>query len=106
MSEFGIDDKNLHLIRSIFSDFNVINKVLVYGSRAKGNYSERSDVDLVICESNIDRKTVGEILLDINNSNFPYTVDLQIMENIKNRKLQEHIARVGKEFYVKEQDNI
>ena len=102
MKEFGIDDKNLHLIRSIFKDFHVINKVLVYGSRAKGNYSEQSDIDLVIADTNIDRKTIGEILLAINNSDFPYTVDLQNMEAIKNPQLQEHIQRVGKEFYVKE----
>jgi len=101
MKEFGIDDKNLHLIRSIFKDFHVINKVLVYGSRAKGNYSERSDIDLVIADSNIDKKTLGNILLAINDSDFPYTVDLQIMKDIKNQQLQEHIQRVGKEFYVK-----
>ncbi len=102
MKEFGIDDKNLHFIRSIFKDFNGINKVLVYGSRAKGNYSEHSDIDLVIADSNIERKTLGKILLAINDSDFPYTVDLQIMEDIKNPQLQEHIQRVGKEFYVKE----
>jgi predicted nucleotidyltransferase len=102
MNDFGIDEKNLQLIRSIFMDYPMTNKVLVYGSRAKGNYSERSDIDLVICDSNIDRKTLGKILLDINNSDFPYTVDLQIMADIKNQNLQEHIKRVGKEFYVKE----
>jgi len=102
MKEFGIDDKNLHFIRSIFKDFHVINKVLVYGSRAKGNYSEQSDIDLVIADTNIDRKTIGKILLTINNSDFPYTVDLQNMDAIKNPQLQEHIQRVGKEFYVKE----
>jgi predicted nucleotidyltransferase len=48
MKEFGIDDKNLHLIRSIFKDFHVINKVLVYGSRAKGNYREGSDIDFTL----------------------------------------------------------
>jgi len=101
MKEFGIDAKNLHLIRSIFKDFNDINKVLVYGSRAKGNYSEQSDIDLVIADSNINRKTLGNILLAINDSDFPYTVDLQIMETIKNQQLQEHIQRVGKELYVK-----
>uniref|UniRef100_Q3AT08 Polymerase beta nucleotidyltransferase domain-containing protein n=1 Tax=Chlorobium chlorochromatii (strain CaD3) TaxID=340177 RepID=Q3AT08_CHLCH len=101
MNEFGITDSHLHIIRSIFKQYQAINKVLIYGSRAKGNYSERSDVDLVICDTTFDRKTIGKILLAINNSDFPYTVDLQIMENIKNKNLQEHIKRVGKEFYTK-----
>ncbi len=80
----------------------MINKVLVYGSKAKGNYNERSDIELVICDSSIDRKTLGEILLDINNSDFSFTVNLQIMEYIRNQQLQEHIKRSGMEFYVKE----
>lgn len=51
----------------------------------------------MIADSNIDRKTIGEILLDINNSDFPYTTDLQIIEDVKNPKLQEHIKKAIKD---------
>jgi uncharacterized protein len=72
--------------------------VKVYGSRAKGTHSERSDLDLVIIDE-LDRKTLGEIWMEVNSSDFPLTVDLQVWKDIKNENLKEHIHRVGKVFY-------
>ena len=103
MNSFGINEAPMTILGSIFSTYEQINKVLLYGSRAKGSYNERSDVDMVICCSNkIDRHILGKIILDVNNSNFPYTVDIQIFETLKNKKLIEHINRVGQVFYTKE----
>ncbi|MGM0944274.1 MAG: hypothetical protein ACQEW9_03760 [Bacteroidota bacterium] len=47
----------------------------------------------------IERKVLGEIWMDINSSDFPLKVDLQVWKDIKNEKLKEHIRRVGKVFY-------
>jgi hypothetical protein len=69
------------------------------GPRAKGTFNERSDVDLVITESNIDRSLIGQIISEINNSNFPYLVDIQDFSTLKNKQLIEHINRVGQVFY-------
>lgn len=98
---FGISQSALDMIHGILARYDTIQKVLIYGSRAKGNYHARSDVDLVICESQVDRNLLGELITHINESDFPYTVDIQVLENIKNLDLIEHIQRVGKIFYVK-----
>ena len=102
MSTYGIKDSSLKILTSIFSKYSQVEEVLLYGSRAKGTFTERSDVDIVICKSNIDRHLLGKIIFDINNSNFPYTVDLQIVENIKSRSLLAHINSNGQPFYKKE----
>jgi predicted nucleotidyltransferase len=102
MNRFGIQESYLKMLIAIFSAHHQVREVVVYGSRAKGNYTARSDIDMVICNSQIDRHVLGKILLDINDSNFPYTVDLQILENIKNISLLAHISRVGQTFYKKE----
>lgn len=91
------------ILKTIFAKHEKVSKVIVYGSRAKGTNTDRSDVDLVICNSNIDRHQLGRLILDISNSNFPYTIDIQIYEHLKNKKLIEHINRVGKTFYNKQQ---
>jgi len=101
MDTFGISQSAENIIFSIFSKYEQILEVILYGSRAKGNYNERSDLDLVICKSKIDRKILGEVIQEINDSNFPYTIDLQVLENISNEKLIEHIERVGEIFYRK-----
>jgi predicted nucleotidyltransferase len=102
MIAFGIKDSSLEILTSIFSNYNQVEEVVLYGSRAKGNFSDRSDVDMVICNSNINRHILGSILTDINNSNFPYTIDIQLLENIKSNSLLEHINRIGQTFYKKE----
>lgn len=102
MNNFGLKDTELNFLLSVFAKYKEVNAVLVYGSRAKGNFTERSDIDLVITESLIDRHTIGSIVNEINNSNFPYLIDLQDATTIKNKKLVEHIERVGKLIYRKE----
>jgi predicted nucleotidyltransferase len=57
MNIFGLKEEQIH--KSIFSKYENLNKVLVYGSRAKGTFNERNDVDLVITESNIYRSLIG-----------------------------------------------
>ena len=100
MSEhITIDDKSVDFLTRIFREFPQVKEVILYGSRAKETHHERSDIDLVIRNSEISRQTLGKIKLEIDNSDVPYLVDLQIMENIKNRQLIDHINRVGKMFY-------
>ncbi|SEF44947.1 nucleotidyltransferase family protein [Algoriphagus boritolerans] len=99
METFGLTDKSFQILLEIFRNYPTISEVKVYGSRAKGTYSERSDLDLVILDE-LDRKTLGEIWMDINSSDFPLTVDLQVYGEIKNENLKKQIHRVGKIFYV------
>lgn len=97
-TDFGLNQKALDTLSRIFNQYPDISHVMVYGSRAKGNFSERSDLDLVIMDQ-IDRKILGSIWMDINSSDFPLTVDLQVWDEIKNENLKDHIQRVGKTFY-------
>jgi predicted nucleotidyltransferase len=95
---FGLIDKSLQILLRIFRNYSAISEVKVYGPRAKVTYSERSDLDFVIMDE-LDRKTLGEIWMEINSSDFPFTVNLQIWKDIKNVNLKDHIRRVGKVFY-------
>lgn len=66
-----------------------------------GTNKDRSDVDLVLMDKNIDRFTLGSLIFEINNSDFPYTVDLQNFNTLKNPDLIKHIQTHGKLFYSK-----
>ena len=98
MENFGLSDKSFEILKSIFSNYSAISEVKVYGSRAKGTYTERSDLDLVIMNE-LDRKTLGEIWMEINSSDFPLKVDLQVWKDIKNENLKDHIRRVGRVIF-------
>ena len=86
-------------MRHIFAKYAVISTVKIYGSRAKGNYKNQSDIDLVILDKDVSRFIVSKILLDFDDSDVPYLIDLQCYDTIKNQALKEHIDRVGVVIY-------
>ena len=70
--------------------------VVVYGSRAKGNFTERSDIDLVIQDAGTtDRHLLAELHDQIDESNIPYLCDIHYFDEINNPQLRDHILRIG-----------
>jgi uncharacterized protein len=99
--KFGLKPEYEIVLSSIFKKYNEIEEVILYGSRAKGNYSDRSDIDFAV-RGNIDRHIISHILLDADESMIPYKLDVQDYSKINNYALKDHIDRVGKLFYKKE----
>ena len=99
---FGLTLQQKQMLNAIFEQYLPTGKVVVYGSRAKGNYTNRSDLDLAI-EAKYDIKPdlAAEIKEAIDDSDFPYMVDIQFIKTIKNKKLLAHIERVGLVLYEK-----
>jgi predicted nucleotidyltransferase len=99
MSITGLTPEQLMLLQQVFKKHPEIDAVKLYGSRAKGCFHERSDVDLVLVGTGIDRHLVADLLMDLADTDLSYTVDLQNYSDIKNRALIEHIDRVGLVIY-------
>ncbi len=98
---FGLSDNTINSIKNIFSKYKQVEKVVIYGSRAKGNYRKGSDIDLSFFGKNINRSILHKIEENIEELYLPYIFDMSIYKQIVNKNLIEHIVRVGKEFYVK-----
>lgn len=45
---YGLLFMAIHQINAIFSQYSQIKRVILYGSRVKGNYRQGSDIDLTI----------------------------------------------------------
>ena len=99
MSSFGLTDKIITTIRQIFVEFPVVEKAILYGSRAKGNYKHGSDIDLTLVGDMLDINALGSIADRLDESPIPYQVDLSIFDQLKHAGLKEHIERVGVVFY-------
>lgn len=97
---FGIYQSTVELLISIFKKYEKIEKVVIYGSRAKGNYREGSDIDLTIF-GEIDKSDLYKILDEIDESSTPYLFDISIFKELKSDNLIDHINRIGKVFYEK-----
>ncbi len=97
---FGLKAQHIDAIQQVLSSFSAIDTVLIYGSRAKGNYKPGSDIDLTIKTSG---KAEDNLLFNVINAlddlDLAYSIDVSIFDSIKNENLVEHIQRVGVEFY-------
>ena len=101
MEESGLTQIDIDSIREVFSKYDQIDKVLIYGSRAMGNYKPASDIDLTLLGKKIDLNLQLKIELDLDDLMLPYKFDISVYNRITNPDFINHIDRVGKEFYSK-----
>lgn len=96
---FGLKEEIVRKINSVFDKYPHINQVILYGSRAKGNYRNGSDIDLTLIGENVDLTTLLKIENELDDLFLPYKFDVSIFEKLSNPDLKEHINRVGVVFY-------
>ncbi|AOY75997.1 nucleotidyltransferase domain-containing protein [Clostridium formicaceticum] len=99
--KYGLKESTLERILEIFSRYDKIEKVVLYGSRAKGNYKNGSDIDLALIGKNINLEDVNKLHLELDELYLPYGFDLSIFQKIENTDLINHIDRVGIVIYEK-----
>lgn len=99
MSDFGLSAKDKQLIQDILAKFANVEKAVIYGSRAKGNFRKGSDIDLALFGDQLTWKELSQISSNLEDTSLPYTFDLSLYQTLTKSTLQEHIDRVGKVFY-------
>ena len=95
---FGIYPKSFLEIYQIIDKCLSIDEVIIYGSRAKGNYKEGSDIDITLI-GDVTDEDFNKFWNDLDESYIPYKFDISIYRNLTSNSLKEHINRVGKIFY-------
>lgn len=96
---FGLAPQTIDQIKTILAGFPVIHEAIIYGSRAKGNYKNGSDIDLVLKGPQLTAQILRDFELELDRLFLPYSFDLSIFDQLDNLDLIEHINRVGKIFY-------
>ncbi len=103
--KFGLDQKTIDRISLVFSKYTEVKQVVIYGSRAKGNYRNGSDIDLSLKGSKLTKQILSSIFSDLDELNTPYLFDVSIFDQLQSADLVEHIIRVGQLFYQKPAKN-
>ncbi|TXD79746.1 nucleotidyltransferase domain-containing protein [Algoriphagus ratkowskyi] len=99
--DIGISNTHLQEIRDYAKKYSNIEKVIIYGSRAKGNYKPGSDLDLVLIGDHLEFRDQLNFSGDLDDSYQPYFFDVAIEGHIRNESLLDHVRRVGKVIYDK-----
>jgi len=106
MSErFGLKEAIIQKICNVLARHPQVERAILYGSRAKGNYKLASDIDLTLVGGEELTPDVLYCIVDeIDDLLLPYTFDLSIFSQISDPDVVEHIQRVGVLFYEKERE--
>lgn len=98
--KYGLQDATIQKICAVFARFPQVEKAVLYGSRAKGNYKNGSDIDLTLRgDAALTLNVLYKISEELDDLLLPYTIDLSISANISDPDLIDHIQRVGVTFY-------
>ncbi|SKA77592.1 Nucleotidyltransferase domain-containing protein [Caloramator quimbayensis] len=99
---FGLRDSDIEYIRDAMKRFKDIEKAVIFGSRAKGNYKAASDVDIAIYGEKINFDILSKLHAMLEEeSPMPYFFDIVDYSHLNHKELKEHIDRVGMVIYEK-----
>jgi len=102
--KFGLNESTIERIRAVFVKYPQLEKAVLYGSRAKDNYRNGSDIDLTLLGSaDLTLDALHKMMDEIDDLLLPYTIDLSIFNNISDHDVIEHIQRVGVTFSEKQE---
>lgn len=92
---YGLPKESFYKLINIFTKYsNMIDKVILFGSRARDDYQLTSDIDLAIKFKNKNDKHV-HIMDELSEANIIYTLDVIDYEKISNTVLKDFIDQEG-----------
>ena len=91
--KFGLKERELDEIKILYYLFPEIDEIIIFGSRARGDYSRVSDIDIAI-KGNVD-KIMYKIRDYFEESSILYTVDVVNYMSISNQDFKENIDNEG-----------
>ena len=94
-TKYGLLESDINDVISILLKNKTILKIVLFGSRAKGNFRDGSDVDIALKGANLKLDDIIDVSLEIDKLFLPYKFDFVIYDRIEEKTLIEHIDRVG-----------
>lgn len=91
--KFGLKERELDEIKVLYYLFPEIDEIIIFGSRARGDYSRVSDIDIAI-KGDVD-KIMYKIRDYFEESSIIYTVDVVNYISISNQDFKENIDSEG-----------
>lgn len=98
-SIFGLQQVQLDGVLKILTSNDKVEELLLFGSRAKGNFKETSDVDIAVKGEKLTLNDLLDMSHSLDSLWLPFKIDLVNYSRIKEKDLILHIESVGKTLY-------
>ena len=97
---FGLRDDDIAAIVAVLARYPSVQTAVIFGSRAKGNYKQGSDVDIALQGEGMGNAVAADVAYALNEETImPYVFDVLNYHAITNADLIAHIDRMGRPFY-------
>lgn len=100
-NNYGIRDNLFNELLNLFKKEN-IDKVILFGSRARNDYKNNSDIDLAIIFDSDDNDNYIKLLTKLEELNTLFKFDVIDYNKITNTTLKQEIDKDGITIYQKE----
>jgi predicted nucleotidyltransferase len=99
-NEYGLRQKDMDYMLRLFDSIPAIEKVILYGSRATGDFERGSDVDIAVAGKDVTFSDIACIHETLENES-PTLLwfDVRHYDQLKNEKLKGQIDSYGKLIY-------
>jgi len=97
--KYGIPEDKLEKLLGLIALEPRVQRVTLYGSRAKGSFRAGSDIDLCLDAPQLDYPGLLRLETELDDLLLPWKIDLAVRHRIDNLDLVSHIGRMGKTLY-------
>ena len=94
-----LKDEHRAAIVSALATNEKVNRVVLFGSRAKGTNSQTSDVDIALFGNRLTLTDVADLSAIIEGIPMAQSVDLILFDTISKERLRTHIKTEGIEWF-------
>lgn len=99
--KYGLPERTIQKLCEVFSHYPEVEKVVLYGSRARGTYKNGSDIDLTLWGAELSHSVLSRIDTELDDLLLPYMIDLSNFSQIENPAMIQQIQRDGVNLYEK-----
>ncbi len=96
--KFGLTEREIDELKRILLPKEKIEKIILFGSRARGNYTRISDIDIALKGSCLNSTDINLLRDEFEESRIIYKVDLIHYEKITNNDFKNNIDKDGIEI--------
>ncbi|GAB7386966.1 nucleotidyltransferase domain-containing protein [Bacillaceae bacterium] len=100
----GIPETILKELHQIFSRNIEVEKVLLFGSRSRGDHKSSSDIDLAIEANGLSAKEMNLLEDRIRQIDTAYDFDIVFLDKLKKEQLRKKIKKEGIVIYERGKD--
>ncbi|MEM0951805.1 MAG: nucleotidyltransferase domain-containing protein [Cyanobacteria bacterium P01_H01_bin.74] len=97
--DHGLSDQTVSVLNAVFLDYNCIEKVLIFGSRANAIYHPGSDIDLAIVAPTMTAAAFAALYDALQTLPLIYKLDCIHWDALEDKAFQQTIVETGQVLF-------